>query len=266
MVGHALGMRINPDPSRSIKEQVREAVRLGAKGVVLDAAGDLAPDRLSDTGRREVKHLLRTVEASLIALHLPTRRPFDTVDQLEDRLARADRAFALAFELGARLILARVGVVPSTEPPDAARRETFAHALTELGRRADHRGVRLAIETEGGPPAALRGFLDAVDSPGLAASLDPAALLRVGQDPPAAAVALGPHVVHAYANDASSGSGAARIANPRGSGYPAGVLDWAEYVGALEEIAYRGPLTLWPDPAFDPATQFTAMVARLNRL
>lgn len=266
MVGHALGMRINPDPSRSVKDQVREAARLGAKGIVLDAAGDLSPDRLSDTGRRELKHLFRTVEAPLIALHLPTRRPFDTDAQLEDRLARAERAFTLAFELGARLILARVGVVPPEGEADAARRETFTLALTELARRADHRGVRLAIETEGGPPQALRAFLDALDSPGLAASLDPAALLRSGIDPPTAVVALAPHVVHAYANDASSPSGASRIANPRGSGFPAGVLDWAEYVGSLEEIGYRGPLTIWPDPAYDAASQFTAMVARLNRL
>ena len=264
MVGHALGMRINPDASRSVKDQVREAARLGAKGLVLDAAGDLAPDRLSDTGRRELKHLFRSVETPLIALHLPTRRPFDTDDQLEVRLARADGAFALAFELGARLVLARVGVVPAVEPP--SKRPTFTHALTELARRADHRGVRLAIETEGGPPPALREFLDALNHPGLAASVDPAALLRAGIDPPVAVVALGPHVVHAYANDASNPSNAPRIANPRGSGYPSGVLDWAEYVGALEEIGYRGPLTIWPDPAFDAATQFTAMVARLNRL
>ena len=266
MVGHALGMRINPDPSRSVKDQVREAARLGAKGVVLDAAGDLAPDRLSDTGRRELKHLFRSVETPLLALHLPTRRPFDTDDQLEIRLARADGAFALAFELGARLVLARVGVVPGEDEPEAPDAARFAHALAELARRADHRGVRLAIETEGGPPQALRSVLDALDHPGLAASIDPASLLRAGIDPPSAVVTLGPHVVHAYANDASNPSGAPRIANPRGSGYPSGVLDWAEYVGALEEIGYRGPLTIWPDPAFDAASQFAALVARLNRL
>ena len=94
MIRSPLGLRL--DPARSIREQVIEAARLGAKGVVLDAIGDLAPDRLSETGRREVRHLLRSVEAALVALSLPTRRPFDTLDQLDDRLRRAERAFGQA--------------------------------------------------------------------------------------------------------------------------------------------------------------------------
>ena len=37
-----------------------------------------------------------------------------------------------------------------------------------------------------------------------------------------------------------------------GSGFPAGGLDWEEYLGALEEINYRGFLTIWPDPCATP--------------
>ena len=36
-----------------------EAARLGVGGVQIDAVGDLSPDRLSQTGRRELRHLLR---------------------------------------------------------------------------------------------------------------------------------------------------------------------------------------------------------------
>src|SRR5262245_137265 len=84
MIPCPLGLRL--DPSQPIREQIREAARLGARGVVLDAVGDLAPNRLTETGRRELRHLLRSVELALAALHLPTRRPFDTIDQLDDRL------------------------------------------------------------------------------------------------------------------------------------------------------------------------------------
>ena len=49
MIRSPLGLRINPDPARSVRDQLRQAARLGAKGVVLDATGDLAPDRLSET-------------------------------------------------------------------------------------------------------------------------------------------------------------------------------------------------------------------------
>src|SRR3954471_2729222 len=119
MIRSPLGLRL--DASRPIKEQIRAAARLGARGVVFDAVGDLAPDRLSETGRRELRHALRSVELTLIALHLPTRRPFDTIDQLDDRLRRAERAYDLAYELGTALVLARVGALPPEA--EAPRRE-----------------------------------------------------------------------------------------------------------------------------------------------
>ena len=238
---------------------------MGAKGVVLDATGDLAPERLSETGRRELRHLLRSVELGVIALSLPTRRPFDTQEQLDDRLARADRAFALAFEMGTNLVLARVGGVPSDAETDAERRQVFSTALRELARRAEHRGVRLGIETGADSGVILRAFLDEAQAPTLAASIDPGALLRMGHDPVVATRDFGPWVAHAYATDATGPSGKAVVANPRGFGFPPGALDWEEYLGALEEIEYRGYLTIWPDGGRDPAREFTAMKQRLAR-
>ncbi len=262
MIRSPIGLRINSDPSRSPKEQIREAVRLGARGVVLDAAGDLSPDRLSETGRRDLRQTLRSIELSLIALNLPTRRPFDTEDELDTRLARADRAFAMAYELGTRLILVRAGAVPAEA--DAVRRAAFNHALAELGKRADHRGVRLAIETGSESGAVLAAVLNGIASPGLAASLDPATLLRMGHDPVVAARELGKWVAHAYASEAGGGS-SRLVSNPRGFGFPGGALDWEEYLGSLEEIDYRGFLTIWPDPSGDQASQFAAIKARLDR-
>src|SRR4051794_17227754 len=107
MIRSPLGLRL--DPARPVKDQLREAARVGAKGGVVDATGSLGPDQLSETGRREVRHLLRSTQMSLIALHLPTRRPFDSEDQLDDRLNRAEKAFGLAYDLGTNLVLARLG-------------------------------------------------------------------------------------------------------------------------------------------------------------
>src|SRR3954470_9567071 len=70
MIRSPLGLRL--DPGRPIKEQIRGAAAAGARGRVVDAAGDLSPDRLSETGRRELRQMLRSVELDLIALNLPT--------------------------------------------------------------------------------------------------------------------------------------------------------------------------------------------------
>lgn len=259
MIRTPLGLRLNP--GRPIKDQIREAAALGARGVVLDATGDLSPDRLSETGRRELRHLLRSVEVGLIALHLPTRRPFDTIDQLDDRLRRAERAFTLGFELGAPLVLARLGALPPES--DAPRREVWTSALGELGRRADHRGVRLAVETGTEPGEQLRALFEGLDTMGLAASVDPASLIVHGIDPIAATRELGAWVAHAYATDPATAGPNAGLRTP---GVHVRSLDWAEYLGALEEVGYRGFLTIWPDPSRDPGPQFTSLATMLRRL
>lgn len=260
MLPTPLGLRL--DPSRPIREQVRDAARLGARGVVIDAIGDLAPSRLSETGRREMRHLFRSVDITLIALNLPTRRPFDTIDQLDDRLLRAEAAFKMAYELGTTLVLANVGGIPEEARADA--RATFLGAVRELGRRADHRGVRLAVETGPDSGEVLRALLDGLVSNGLAASIDPSALLQHSHDPAETTRALGPWVAHAYASDATASALATSLA--RRAGLPPGALDWEEYLGALEENNYRGFLTVWPDPAREPGPQFKAVVDRLKGL
>lgn len=260
MILTPLALRL--DPTRPFREELRGAAKLGARGVVIDAAGDLGPDRLSETGRREVRHLLRTAEVELVALSLPTRRPFDTVDQLDDRLRRAERAFALAFDLGTRLVLARVGALPPEL--ESSRREIFAHAVNELGRRADHRGVRLAIETGTEPGEVLRSFLDEWKNPGLAASIDPNMLMVHGHEPSSTVRALGPWVAHAYMSTPASLGPRPRSVTSAGATASAGLLDWEEYLGALEEVNYRGFLTVWPDPALDLASQFSAIAERLS--
>ncbi len=264
MIRQPISYRLNPSPQRSVRDALQQAATLGARGVVLEASGDLSPQALSESGKRDLRHLLRTVELSLVALHLPTRRPFDSLDGLEDRLLRVDRAFRLAYELGARLLLARVGPVPPDS--EAERLSAFQQALQELGRLADRHGVRLAIETGTETGEVLRGFLDRIDHPGLAASVDPGALLRLGHDPVSAVSALGPWVAHAYASEGTAGGTAYTLSapNPRGFGFRPGSLDWDAYLGSLEEVDYRGFLTVWPDPNGPQDPYFAAMRARLQ--
>jgi sugar phosphate isomerase/epimerase len=261
MIRNPLGLRL--DPGQPVRDQIYEAARLGAKGVVLDALGDLAPHRLGETGRREVRHILRTTELALIAVSLPTRRPFDSTDQLDDRIRRADSAFAMAYDLGTTVVLVRVGSVPPQD--DAVRREVFTDAVRALGQRADHQGVRLAIETGAEPGETLRTLLEALGVPSLSASIDPAGLLQSGIDPVRTVRELAAWVAHAYAGDATGAPGVP-AANPHGFGFPPGALDWEEYLGALEEIGYHGFLTVRPRPGQPAAAAFAAISRRLEQL
>lgn len=262
MIRSPIALRLNLKPDSSPREAIRSAARWGARGLVLDAAGDFGPDRLGHTGRRDLRHLLTSVELTLAAMSLPTRRPFDTEDQLPERVARADGAFALAYELGARLVLVQVGAIPPREEPERA--QVFRRAIGELGRRAEHRGVLLALEAGLDPSGVLHTFLEELGMPFVVASVDPATLLRRGIDPVRTVQELGSRVAHVYASDATGNVTVGAAGHPRGAGFPAGALDWEAYLGALEEVNYRGFVTIWPDPHGDERVEFLRIKQRLD--
>ncbi len=262
MIRNPLSARL--DPASPLREQIRQAATLGLKGVVIEATGDIHPDRLGESGRREVRQLLRSVELSLVAIVLPTRSSFDHVDQLDARLRRADRAFGLGYDLSTGLVILRSGAVPPEDEANAPRRAVFSDALGELARLADHRGVRIGLESAAETGAALRSFLESKGTPALAASVDPGTLLAAGIDPVATARELGPWVAHAYATDGGSQARPSVVAHPRGHGFAPGVLDWEEYLGALEEVSYHGFLTAWPEPG-KMGVQIPVLVDRLGR-
>ena len=169
----------------------------------------------------------------------------------------------MAYELGTTLVLVRAGQIPPEE--EKQRGEVFRGAILSLAQRADRRGIRLALETGTEPGQRLRTFLDLLEMMSLAASIDPASLLRSGIDPVTACRELGTWVAHVYAGDATT-SAARSALNPRGLGYPAGALDWEEFLGALEEIGYSGFLTVWPEPTEDARAVFSRLALRLNQL
>ncbi len=259
MIRSPLGLRL--DDTKRVRDQVREAAVAGAKGLVLDAAGELAPHRLGETGRRDLRQLLRSVELSLIAFVLPTRRAFDTLDDLDERLVRAERAFKMTFETGANLVLARVGPVPPET--DAVRRDAWTTAVRELGRRAEHLGVRFAVEAGAEPGSDLKAALESLDVPTLCASVDPGDFMRHSLNPISSVRDLGALVAHAYASEWQPT--APSLENPLGFGFRPGVVDWVEYLGALEEVDYRGYLTIRVNPGRPVAPQFAALADKFKR-
>ena len=261
MIRSPLSLRL--DPSQPIRDQLRLAAEAGARGIVVEATEELAPGRLSETGRRELRHLFRSSEITLAAVHLPTRRGFDTFDQIEDRLARADRVFELVYDLGARLVLVRSGAIPAVE--DEPGRAAFQTTVDELASRADHRGLQLALETGTEPGNVLRDFLAERDLPNLAASIDPAYLLRNGFDPVNAVRDLGQWVAHVYLHQAVGRSVPVAIA-PRRNSRAAASLDWENYLGALEEVNYRGTMTIWPESVDRLFAQFRTIAESLRAI
>src|ERR1700678_607515 len=86
----------------SVRQAIAHAAKMASAGVQIDAVGDLAPDALGETGRREFRNLLRSFNQELAALNVPLRNGLDISENLQPRLEHIRKAMQLAFDLGAR--------------------------------------------------------------------------------------------------------------------------------------------------------------------
>ncbi len=226
-----------------LRRALQEAQRLGARGVELAAQGDLAPQTLSQTGRREVRHLLRSYDLEVTAVFCPLRRGLDAAENQQPRIDFLKQAMGLAFDLGPRVAIVQAGRVP--EKDDDPRLPLMRDALETLSRHGDRVGSVLALDTGTESGEALRTFLDRFDRGSLAANYNPANLLISGHDPYAAARALVRRIAHAHAEDARTVSPNRLGRMPLGHGD----IDWVQLLATLEEIEYRGYLTVTGDAA-----------------
>jgi sugar phosphate isomerase/epimerase len=244
-----------------LRRALQEAQRLGVGGVQVDAVGDLAPNRLSQTGRREFLHLLRAHNLALTAVGCPLRHGLDTAEQQEQRIDHVKKVLTLSFDLGPRVAVVEAGRVP--EKDDDPRAGLLSEALLALGRHGDRMGATLALETGLEAGEVLRRFLDRFDTGSLGVNFDAANLVLNGLNVYDSARALQGRIVHAHARDARR-AGASRAAQEVPLGH--GDIDWMLLLSVLEEIEYRGWLTLERESGDNRVADVAAGVQFLRRL
>jgi sugar phosphate isomerase/epimerase len=243
-----------------LRRALQEAERLGVSGVQIDASGALGPDSLSQTGRRELRHLLRAHNLQLTALGCPLRHGFDVPENQDARIDHVRKVLSLSFDLGPRVVVVQPGRIVEDEKDP--RFHLLKEALLALGQYGDRVGATLAVETGLEPGDILRRHLDRFDTGSLGVNLDPANLLLHGFDPYASARALAGKIVHSHAKDARQ-AGASRVAQEVPLGH--GDIDWMLYLAVLEEIEYRGWLTIERESGELRLADVAAGVAFLRR-
>ncbi len=237
--GRSLGLPLRP--------ALEEARRLGVGGIELPAVGELTPDNLSQTGRRELRHLLKSHGLELTALNCPLRHGLDTAENLQPRIEHVQKSLTLSFELGARIVIVQAGRIP--EKLDDPRAGLLTESLRALALHGDRIGATLALETGLESADTLTSFLGRFDTGSLGVNYDPANLLMNGLDPVASVRVLGERIVHAHAKDARA---AWMVLNQTGKpGMAVLVTDdggqtWARTTTGREDAAHLFDLAVCP--------------------
>jgi L-ribulose-5-phosphate 3-epimerase len=246
-----------------VHRALQEAQRLGVRGVQVDAAGELSPQTLSQTGRTAFRHLLRSHGLELTALGCPLRRGLDVAEDQQQRIDHAKAVLDLSVQLGARIATVHAGRIP--DKPHETAGLLLTEALQTLGRHGDRIGAVLALESGLESGAVLGAFLHRLsfDTASVRVNLDPANLLLHDFDPCESARALQGKIVHARAKDARRANASrSNMDVPLGRGE----VDWPHYLDVLEEIDYHGWLIVERDGGGNRVPDLAADLRFLRRL
>ena len=227
--------------------------------------GELAPRNLTQTGRREITHLLRSHDLVVSALVCPLRNGIDVAENLEPRLEQIRDAMALAFELGPRLVVIPVGkfAAPAKPADESAavllspQANLLRESLDALGRHGDRTGVTVALQAGLDDPADVVAYLGSFDRGSLGVAFNPAHLVLNTFNPYEAVRTLHGRISYVHAQDARRVSPSKLATVPLGHGD----IDWVQLLANFEEVGYRGHVTVLADDA----AELGAGVAFLRR-
>lgn len=264
------------------KESVAKAHEVGADGVQLYAvSGEICPESLTAAGRREVMNILQANGLKVTALCGDLGgHGFTVKEQNAAKIEKSKRIIDLARDLGTNIVTTHIGVVP--QDSTSSRYKVMQEACNQLAEYAYANGAFFAVETGPEPATRLKGFLDSLSSKGVAVNLDPANLVMVTDDDPAAAVyTLRDYIVHTHAKDGillkktdpqviydlfgEGGIGDLRLEEyfkevPLGEGK----VDFGRFLSALEDIGYRGYLTIEREVGANPEADIRLAVNYLK--
>ena len=253
-------------------EAIKKAAALKASGIQMGCAdGENTPDKLSTEKRKEMLKFVKD-NGMVFSAICGDLGQFGNKEINPERIEKSKRIMELAKELESDIVTTHIGVVP--EDPNHDRYKIMQEACFELSRYADSIGSHFAIETGPETSAVLKGFLDSLNSTGVAVNLDPANLVMVtGDDPVQAVYNLKDYIVHTHAKDGvmftkGNPEYIYSVVHPvpeefKGVKYfqevplGKGSVDFPAYLKALEDIGYKGFLTIEREVGEDPAKDIT---------
>lgn len=267
-----------------VREGLKKAKEVGAEGVQIYAvSGEMDPDQLSPVQRKELRQYIADLGLEISALCGDLAgHGFQDVAANPAKIEKSKRILDLAMDLGTNVVTTHIGIVP--EDRNGQIYTAMQEACEELGVYANSLNAYFAIETGPEPAAHLKSFLDTLSTRGVSVNFDPANMVMVtGDDPVEGVKTLKDYIVHTHVKDGHrlrlidpkdvygylgydamdhqkiaemASSGAAFEEVPLGEGK----VDFPAYFAALQEIGYKGYLTIEREVGDNPAADIEKAV------
>ena len=248
-------------------EAIKRASEIGVDGLQMYCShGENAPENMSDSRKKDIIKVVKDSGLVFSAICGDLGHGFGDQEKNSALIEKSKRIIDLALELGTNIVTTHIGVVPSS--PEIDRYKIMQSACFELAEYAEGQGARFAIETGPESSLTLKKFLDEISSSGIAVNLDPANLAMViGESAVDAVHNLKDYIIHTHAKDGIKlfdmkpeyiyrvWETPEELMNktafkevPLGEGS----VNFPMYLKALDEIGYKGFLTIEREVGQDP--------------
>lgn len=263
------------------QDAIEKAAKIGAKGIQLLATyGKHSPEELVGEKRKELMDMMKSNGLCFSALCGDFGVGFFNPETNPEMIEKSKRVLDLAKELETNIVTTHIGVIP--EDKNTERYKIMQEACFELSRYADSLDAHFAIETGPETSAVLKEFLDSLGSKGVAVNLDPANLVMVTGDNPVTAVHnLKDYIVHTHAKDGNklcdknpeyvygiiqAPEDVKNVRSFEEVPLGTGSVPFADYLKALEEIGYKGFLTIERECGAEPEKDIVTAYNFLNKV
>lgn len=250
-------------------EALNLAQNLGANGIQVYATnGKMSPDNMVGNKRKEFLKEIKSRNLEISALVGDFSVPFYDRERNFEIVEKSKRILDLAKDLDTNIVTTHIGTIPEDENCDTYK--IMQDACFELSEYANKLSAHFAIETGPEPAIRLKNFLDKLPSKGLAVNYDPANLVMVTKDDPIKGVEiLKDYIVHTHAKD-----GRPLLKNEYNEGDESwvelplgnGAVDFPKYLKKLDEIGYKGFLTIEREVGENPINDITNAFKYLHTL
>ena len=261
---------------------IKKAADLGAQGIQMYAThGQNSPENLDAAQRRALLDEVKSNGLVFSALCGDLGMGFGNAEKNPMLIEKSKRIIDLAKDLETDIVTTHIGVVPSDKNHE--RYKIMQEACFQLAEYADKMNAHFAIETGPETSIVLKEFLDSLGSTGVGVNLDPANLVMVtGDDPAGAVYNLQRYIVHTHAKDGvmiklSNPEYVYRVVHPipeeiKGQKFfeevplGTGSVPYPSYLKALEDIGYRGFLTIEREVGANPEADILTAKNFLDKL
>ncbi len=248
-----------------IASALKKAKDLGLEGVQIHATKDETSfDKMTPQKTKEILDMVKSNGLKVAALCGDLGMGFVYPEKNVELIENSKRILELAKELETNIVTTHIGVVPTDK--NHPRYKIMQDACGELAKYADSLNAHFAVETGPERAVVLKEFLDSLNSKGVAVNMDPANFVMVtGDDPTEAVYTLKDYIVHTHAKDGIrlyeadpeivyKMEESEMLLDASFEELPLGTggVNFKTYLKALEDIGYKGYLTIEREVGDDP--------------